>query len=148
MNFTDTLKIQASFYQSKYAKVGDNFFNVDSDGNITDKIDSDTLAQIKNDILYDSEGDSVTPTRGWLSFGGDKNCIILPNSSASKISLNDGTEYIYSYEIIAKLKSNLYSIIPTEGTSIRCIKYDNTIDKKMVVKGFMTLKKRYLKIWL
>ena len=62
--------------------------------------------------------------------------------------LHDGSEYQYSYYVIAPLKKTLYPLIPKEGDRVRITKADGTIDKELEVRGFVTYKKRYIKIWL
>ena len=52
------------------------------------------------------------------------------------------------YEIYAPLIKVKYPLIPKEGDKVYITKKDGTIDKEMEVKGFVTNKKRYLKIWL
>lgn len=94
---------------------------------------------------YDENYNPVEPTEEWADFS---KCFISFNSAAQKIRLNDGQEYIYSFYIIAPLKKELYDILPKEGDRVRFIKADETIDKIMEVKGFVTYKKRYLKIWV
>ena len=94
---------------------------------------------------YDKDFNPVPPIEEWVDFS---KCFISFNSQAQKTRLNDGQEYIYSYYVIAPLKKSLYSLIPREGDKVRIIKADGTIDKVMEVKGFVTYKKRYLKIWL
>ena len=94
---------------------------------------------------YDSDYNPVKPTEEWLEFS---KCFISFNSAAQKIRLNDGSEYVYSYYVIAPLKSSLYDILPKEGDRVWIQKADGTIDKVMEVRGFVTYKKRYLKIWL
>lgn len=91
--------------------------------------------------------DPIPPTNEWKSFG---KCIIMPNSSAQSVSLVDGKEYIYQYQIYAPLKSSHYKdgLIPKEGMKIRITKEDGTIEKEAFVKGFLTLRKRYVKIWV
>lgn len=148
MNFTDTIKIQALHYEPSYAVIGDKAFVVDDDGVITDTVDDDKTAELLANGEYDDEGNPVEPARTWVVFGKEKNAIIFPNSRASKMSLADGKEFIYSYEVIVKLKKALYPLLPQEGTRVWLHKSDDTINKDMEVKGFLTLKKRYLKLWL
>lgn len=97
---------------------------------------------------YDSEGNPVEGLSKWMSFGKEKNAIILPNEKASKVTLKDGKEYVYSYVIIARMKKELIPFIPREGKKVHIRKSDGTIDKVMEVKGFVTLKSRNLKIWV
>ena len=63
-------------------------------------------------------------------------------------SLADGQKYTYVYEIYAPLNKAKYPLIPKEGDKVHITKKDGTIDKEMEVKGFVTLKKRFLRIWL
>lgn len=106
----------------------------------------DTLKVLKvTDGGYDEDFNPVEPTEEWVDFS---KCFISFNSSAQKTRLNDGTEYIYSYYVIAPLKSDIYADIPKEGDKVRIVKKDGTIDTVMEVKGFVTYKRRYLKIWL
>ena len=97
---------------------------------------------------YDDDGNPIVSQSEWVNFGKEKNCIILPNDKASKVRLNDGSEYVYSYVVLIKLRKDLVSIIPVEGDKVHIKKYDGTIDRDMEVKGFVTLKSKYLKIWL
>ena len=53
-----------------------------------------------------------------------------------------------SYEVIAPLSKQKYKMLPTEGDKVKITKKDGTIEKEMEVKGFVTLKRRYLKLWL
>ena len=94
---------------------------------------------------YDENYNPVAPLEEWVPFS---KCFLSFNSQAQKIRLNDGQEYIYSYYVIAPLKKSLYPLIPKEGDKVRIQKADGTVDKEMEVKGFVTYKKRYLKIWL
>jgi hypothetical protein len=95
----------------------------------------------------DENLDPVQENMIWMLFG---NCIIIPNSRAQQITLNDGSMYLYAYEIIAPIKKIHYqhSLIPKEGTSVRIVKKDGSINKEAVVRGFVTLKQRYVKVWL
>ncbi len=94
---------------------------------------------------YDENFNPIEPTEEWLEFS---KCFISFNTAAQKIRLNDGQEYIYSYYVIAPLTKQRYPNVPMEGDKVRIVKADGTIDKEMEVKGFVTYKKRYLKIWL
>lgn len=148
MNFTDTIKVQALLYEPNYAVVGDKAFIVDGDGNITDTVDEEKTAELLQGEFYDENSNPIEPKQAWLKFGKDKNAIIFPNSRANKVSLADGQEYIYSYEVIVKLKKSLYPLLPKDGNHVWLHKVDGTVDKDMEVKGFVTLKQRYLKLWL
>jgi len=70
-------------------------------------------------------------------------CKILPNTAASRVRGNDGNEYIYAYEIFVRNPARII----VEGDKVRFIKKDETIDKTMTVRGFVTLKK-WEKIWV
>ncbi|SEA80551.1 hypothetical protein SAMN04487851_11494 [Prevotella sp. tc2-28] len=94
---------------------------------------------------YDEDYNPIEPTEEWIDFA---KCFISFNSSAQKIHLHDGQEYIYNYYVILPLKASIYGNIPKEGDRVRIVKADGTIDKEMEVRGFVTYKKRYLKIWL
>lgn len=94
---------------------------------------------------FDEDYNPVEPTQEWLDFS---KCFISFNSAAQKVRLNDGTEYVYTYYIIAPLTKKCYPIIPKEGERVRIVKKDGTIDTVMEVKGFVTYKRHYLKIWL
>lgn len=74
----------------------------------------------------------------------------MPNEAAQKVTLADGKEYVYQYQIYAPLKSLHYkeSLIPKEGMKIRFTKEDGTIEKEAFVRGFLTLRKRYVKLWV
>jgi len=109
------------------------------------RLDDDLYVLQISDQTFDEGGNPIAPTEEWSEFG---KCVIFPNSSAATTRLNDGTEYIYAFEVVAKLKKDLYPLIPKEGSRVRIVKSDGTIDQTLTVKGFVTLKKRYLKIWL
>lgn len=94
---------------------------------------------------YDENGYPIEEIETWVEFG---KCFISFNSAAQTIVLNDGNEYIYSYYIIAPLNKEKYDHIPREGDKVRIRKADGTINREMEVKGFVTYKKRFLKVWL
>lgn len=94
---------------------------------------------------YDEDFNPVPPTEEWVAF---PSCFISFNSSAQKVRLNDGTEYVYSYYVIVPVNKKCYPVIPKEGDRVRIRKKDGTINAEMEVKGFVTFKRRYLKIWL
>lgn len=107
----------------------------------------DTLkVKLSQEGGFDEDGNAIEPTEGeWQDFG---KCAILPNTSARLVSLADGQQYAYSYELYAPLSKNKYPLIPKEGSKVWITKKDGTIDKEMEVKGFVTYKKRYLRLWL
>lgn len=148
MNFTDTIKIQALRYEPFYAVIGNKAFVVNDSGIITDIVDDEKTAELLDKGEYDEEGNALKPEQTWVIFGKEKNAVIFPNSKANKVSLNDGKDFVYSFEVIIKLKKQLYSLLPKEGTRVWLHKSDGSIDKDMEVKGFVTLKQRYLKLWL
>ena len=142
MNFEDSLKIGANVYDIGYAEVGGKYYSLNDDGTLN-------LSDNENEALksgFDEEGNPLTPDAFiFIDFG---KCVILPNTRASVITLADGQKYTYMYEIYAPLNKAKYPLIPKEGDKVYITKKDGTIDKEMEVKGFVTYKKRYLKIWL
>lgn len=142
MNFEDSLKIGANVYDIGYAEIGGKYYSLNDDGTLN-------LSDNANETLksgFDEEGNPLTPEAFiFIDFG---KCVILPNTKASVITLVDGQKYTYMYEIYAPLNKTNYPLIPREGDKVYITKKDGTIDKKMEVKGFVTLKKRYLRIWL
>lgn len=105
----------------------------------------DDLEVLKTSGAYDKNGYPVANKAKWVKFG---KCFISFNSAAQYIHLHDGNDYKYSYYVIAPLTKDKYSYIPTEGEKVRIRKADGTVYKTMEVKGFVTYKKRFLKIWL
>lgn len=148
MQFTDTIKVQALHYEPNYAVIGKKAYVVDDNGVVTSELDENATAELTASGNYDDEGNPVEPATTWVVFGKEKNSIIFPNTQATKVSLQDGKDFVYSYEVVVKLKKSLYPFLPKEGDMVWLHKSDGTIDKSMVVKGFVTLKQRYLKIWL
>lgn len=142
MNFEDSLKIGANVYDIGYAEIGGKYYSLNDDGTLN-------LSDNANETLksgFDEEGNPLTPEAFiFIDFG---KCVILPNTKASVITLVDGQKYTYMYEIYAPLSKTKYPFIPKEGDKVYITKKDGTIDKEMEVKGFVTYKKRYLKIWL
>lgn len=95
---------------------------------------------------YDEDGNPIDATDiVYQDFG---KCAILPNTSAKTVTLEDGSAFVYSYEVFALLNTKKYKILPKEGDKVWITKKDGTIDKAMEVQGFVTYKKRYLKIWV
>lgn len=140
MNFEDTLKVGAKSYDVGYVALGGKYYEQNDDGSVNFEAGDNGLPE-----GYDDDGNPVEPTDVvYFDFG---KCSILPNTSASKVTLADGSMYTYSYEIIAPLNTKKYKMLPTEGDYVRITKKDGTIDKVVEVKGFVTYKKRYLKIW-
>lgn len=105
----------------------------------------DDLEVLKTSSGYDESGYPTPDKVTWVKFG---KCFISFNSAAKYIHLHDGNDYKYSYYVIAPLTKGKYSYIPKEGDKVRIRKADGTIYKTMEVKGFVTLKGRFLKIWL
>lgn len=94
---------------------------------------------------FDEELNPIEPVEEWKAF---PKCFISFNSAAQKVRLNDGQEYIYSYYVLVPLSKKIYPDIPMEGDRVRIRKKDGTINAELEVKGFVTYKQRYLKIWL
>ena len=142
MNFEDSLKIGANVYDIGYAEVGGKYYSLNDDGTLN-------LSDNENEALksgFDEEGNPLTPDAFiFIDFG---KCVILPNTKASVITLADGQKYTYMYEIYAPLNKAKYPLIPKEGDKVYITKKDGTIDKEMEIKGFVTYRKRYLRIWL
>ena len=142
MNFEDSLKIGANVYDIGYAEVGGKYYSLNDDGTLN-------LSDNENEALksgFDEEGNPLTPDA--FIFIDFVKCVILPNTKASVITLADGQKYTYMYEIYAPLNKTKYPLIPKEGDKVYITKKDGTIDKEMEIKGFVTYKKRYLRIWL
>ncbi len=139
MNFEDKLQIQLKIYDDRYVQIGDKFYEMNDKGEPNFDIEYVGSG-------YDEDGNPLeaTATR-FIDFG---KCLIFPNTSARLVSLNDGQQYVYSYEIIAPLSKSKYNILPHEGDKVMITKKDGTINKEMEVKGFTTYKRRYLKLWL
>lgn len=140
MTFEDTIEVQASTYSGGYAIIANRAYVV-SDGIITDQR---TEVHTDNGVF----DDKMNPVEPYAEFYPLGKCFISFNSSAQKVRLHDGKEYIYSYYVIMPLKKAIYHLIPREGDKVRIRKADGTIDSEMDVKGFVTYKKRFLKIWL
>lgn len=106
----------------------------------------DALSVMKlSETGYDEYGNPSQASGTWTEF---PKCFLSFNSAAQKVRLNDGSEYVYSYYVICPIKKALYNMLPIEGDKVRITKADGTVDKVMEVKGFVTYKKRYLKLWL
>ena len=107
---------------------------------------SDEIAVLKTTPGgYDQDGNPYDGETDWMELG---KCFISFNSKAEKVVLNDGSEYQYSYYVIMPIKTSDYPLLPREGDKVRIRKSDGTIDCEKEVKGFVTYKKRYLKIWV
>lgn len=141
MNFEDTLEIGAKSYDMGYVELGGKYYELNDDGTVNSDAGENELQG-----GYDADGNPIEATDViYLQFG---KCLILPNTSARTVNLADGSMYAYSYEIYAPLNAKKYKMLPKEGDRVRVTKKDGTIYKSMEVKGFVTYKKRYLKIWL
>lgn len=92
----------------------------------------------------DEDGYPVAPQETVAEFG---KCFLSFNNAASKVTLADGHEYQYSFYVIAPLKKALYPLIPVEGERVIVKKADGTVYCRMTVNGFVTYKKRFLKLW-
>lgn len=141
MNFEDKLQVEFKVYDLGYVQIGSNFYSMLDDG--APDFDS---PQSNAGSGYDKDGNPLQATAAYMiDFG---KCIILPNERANAITLADGKTYTYNYEVIAPLSSKKYKMLPKEGDTVRILKKDGTVDNTMEVKGYVTLKKRYLKMWL
>lgn len=109
------------------------------------KLDDQLFVTVHTEGGYDENLDPIEPSEEEILFG---KCFIGFNDKADTVTLHDGKEYIYRYKIIAPLTKQNYPLIPKEGSEVRFVKKDGTIDKTMTVQGFVTLKGRYLKIWV
>jgi hypothetical protein len=109
------------------------------------KLDDQLFVTVLSEGGYDENLDPIEPTEEEALFG---KCFISFNTKADKVTLADGKEYIYNFYIIATLTKKNYPLIPKEGDKIRFVKKDGTIDKTMTVQGFVTLKERFLKLWV
>ena len=141
MNFEDSLKVCAKVFNPGYLEIGGRCYYMNDDGSIN----FDDNENEPHDTI-DENGDSLQPVGiRYIDFG---KCILLPNSRANFITLLDGQRYVNSYEVIAPLNKKRYRLLPKEGDKVWIAKKDGTIDREMEVKGFVTLKSRYLKLWL
>ena len=141
MNYEDTLKVGAKVYDVGYVEVGGKYYEQNDDGSVNFEAGD-------NDLRggYDEDGNPIETTDIiYLEFG---KCTILPNSAANAVTLVDGSTYVYSYEVYSLLNTKKYKMLPKEGDKVWITKKDGTIDKVMEVKGFVTYKKRYLRLWL
>lgn len=93
--------------------------------------------------LYNRETDTTSTQSAWESVG---KCKIMPNDSAREITLEDGTSFLYSYQVYFRKPKSSY-LLPTEGRLVHIHKKDGTIDAEKEVKGFVT-HKNWVKIWL
>lgn len=101
-------------------------------------------SELEESVDYNADGRPVEPHNTLRYFG---RCFLSFNSAAQRVALDDGNEYQYSHYIIAPLKKDLYPLIPREGERVLVRKADDTVFSAMTVSGFVTYKKRYLKIW-
>lgn len=92
----------------------------------------------------DEDGYPVEPRVEVAEFG---KCFLSFNNAASHVQLADGQEYQYSFYIIAPLKKALYPLIPVEGEHVIVKKADETVFCRLKVGGYVTFKKRFLKVW-
>lgn len=141
MNFSDTLLVLAKTYEADYAIFNGKAYLVDEEGSVTDEIcDIDITRE-----MFDKDMNPIQPSNVYLNFG---KCFISFNSAGQLVTLNDGKEYQYTYYVICPLTKKRYNMIPREGDFVRIIKADGTIDREMIVRGFVTMKNKYLKLWL
>ena len=141
MTFEDTIEIEAQTYGYDYAIIDNVAYECNDKGEITDE-------RVDIDIEKCMFDENMNPKKPATEFFPLAKCFISFNSSAQKVRLNDGQEYIYTYYVLLPLKKSIYHLIPKEGSKVRIKKADGTINSEMEVKGFVTYKKRYLKVWL
>lgn len=109
------------------------------------KFEDELEVLIVSDGGYDENGNPIDTDGEWLPF---PKCFLSFNAKAEKVRLHDGTEYMYSYYVICPLNKELYGFLPKEGDKVHIRKSDGTVDSIAEVRGFVTYKKRYLKIWV
>lgn len=73
-------------------------------------------------------------------------CKIIPNSSAKKVTGNDGLDYVYSYEVYMRMPKDK-NLIPRENQVVHITKKDGTIDCDSRCIGFVTLR-NWVRLWL
>ena len=140
MTFEDKIEIQLQTYSAGYAIVGGKAYSI-KNGEVT----TEQVGIREACVMFDENMDARQPSSTFFLLA---NCFISFNSQAQKIHLHDGSDYVYSYYVILPLKKSIYHLIPREGDVVRITKADGTINAEKEVKGFVTYKKRYLKIWL
>ena len=131
----------AQTYETGTCVYGGKVFQVSDDGTITDERADVCLQK----LMYDEHLNPREPRTEYFPLS---KCFISFNSQAQKVRTNDGRDYIYSYYVFVPLKKSTYHLIPHEGEMVRIKKADGTIDATLEVKGFVTYKRRYLKLWL
>lgn len=118
----------------------------DEDGTTYTTDEAQKLLALTSDLQeeedYDEELNPVARTEWQQQF----KCKILPNSSASKVTSNDGKDYIYSYEVFMRKPKQL-TLLPIENDLVHITKKDGTIDKDCRCIGFVTLR-NWVKLWL
>ena len=141
MNFEDKISLKAKVYDGGYVEIGDKFYSIDNDGN--------AISDLRYEFhkrLYDNDGNPITATDSYyISYS---KCSILPNSKAEYIVLNDGKKYTYAYEVYIPLNKAKYNFLPKQGDFVKIEKKDGSIIEEKEIKGFVTYKKRYLRLWL
>lgn len=98
----------------------------------------------QGELSADEDGYPVEPQITVAEFG---KCFLSFNKAAAHVQLADGQDYQYSFYIIAPLKKALYPLIPVEGEQVIVKKADETVYCRLKVSGFVTYKKRFLKVW-
>ena len=73
-------------------------------------------------------------------------CKIIPNSSAKKVTGNDGLDYVYSHEVYMRMPKDK-NFIPRENQVVHITKKDGTIDCDSRCIGFVTLR-NWVRLWL
>lgn len=91
---------------------------------------------------YTDDNLDVVEDVEWLDLG---KCIIMPNTAARQVKGNDSEPRMYSYEVIMRKPK---AHIPVEDEWVHITKKDGTIDTDAQVIGFVTMKGRFLKLWV
>ena len=141
MNFEDKISLKVKVYSDGYVESGNKFYMADENGEPVSSLECEFYKK-----RYDDDGNPVTTINDyWFSYG---KCLILPNTRANSIVLNDGNKYTYDYEVYLPLNKKKYAFLPKEGCCVKIEKKDGTINSEKEVRGFTTYRKRYLRLWL
>lgn len=139
MNLEDRIKLSISIDSSLIVDEDELTFCTEDERNTK-------LIAYKSESAYEGEyDDELNPVERneWTQLF---KCKILPNSSASKVTGNDGIDYSYSYEVFMRKPKQL-AFLPRENDFVHIRKKDGTIDKECRCIGFVTLR-NWVKLWL
>lgn len=103
----------------------------------------DDRIELQKRVVTYNETLDASEKVSWITLG---KCVIVQNSSAKKIKGNDGELYTYSYIVYLKKPKDVHDI-PRENDMVHIVKKDGTIDVKIKVAGFRTLR-NWLELWL